>query len=102
MPGRDIIQRLNNYVTHNASNPPTCNNPASVSKWKNHTILYEVCAETAEIVEHEYVLQRSTTGWKRSYEINARVALGVKKRPVKEAMVYYVGISAACHVTSRV
>jgi hypothetical protein len=47
----------------------------------------EVCVETAEIVEHEYVIQRSTTKWERSVEINARFALGVKKRPAKEAVV---------------
>jgi len=50
-------------------------------------IPYEVYCETAEIVEPEYVLQRSTTGWKRSYEISARFALRVKKRPAKEAVV---------------
>jgi hypothetical protein len=38
-------------------------------------IPWEVCAETAEIVEHEYVVQRSTTKWERSVEINARFAL---------------------------
>lgn len=58
-----------------------------MNKWENHTIPYEVCAETAEIVEDEYVLQRSTTRWKRSDEINARFALGVKKRTAKCAVV---------------
>ena len=74
-----------------------------MSKWENHTTIpYEVCAETAEIVEHEYALQRSTTRWKLSDEINARFALRVKKRPAKEVVLWHVDITATPHVTSRV
>lgn len=74
-----------------------------MSEWENHTVIpWEICAKTAEIAEHEYVIQRSTTKWERSVDVNARFALGLKKRPAKEAVVWHVGIIATEHMTSRV